>query len=173
MNIDKYGAVIVNQEELFDAIYSGSFQNFNNLYLDDSNAIDQFNRAVKENFENFKLLEHYREPESSLEIFDKAAQGDWLMPKESKEFPIIEWLYNKCQTEDQKKRVDEELLLFVKHGMFDLLLYLKFLVDTMRQNNVVWGVGRGSSVASYVLYLLGIHRIDSIKYNLDITEFLK
>ena len=57
--------------------------------------------------------------------------------------------------------------------MIDLLYYLKYLVDTMRKNNIVWGVGRGSSVASYVLYLIGIHRIDSIKYNLDINEFLK
>ena len=35
------------------------------------------------------------------------------------------------------------------------------------------GVGRGSSVASYILYLIGVHRIDSIKYNLDWKEFLR
>jgi DNA polymerase III alpha subunit len=57
--------------------------------------------------------------------------------------------------------------------MFDLLFYLKYLVDTMRENKIVWGVGRGSSVASYVLYLIGVHKIDSIKYELDINEFLK
>jgi DNA polymerase III alpha subunit len=43
----------------------------------------------------------------------------------------------------------------------------------MKENKIVWGVGRGSSVASYVLYLIGVHRIDSIKYDLDIREFLK
>jgi DNA polymerase III alpha subunit len=37
----------------------------------------------------------------------------------------------------------------------------------------VWGVGRGSSVASYVLFLIGVHRIDSMKYNLDYKEFLR
>jgi DNA polymerase III alpha subunit len=78
-----------------------------------------------------------------------------------------------CTTEVQRRRVDEELELFIQHGMFDLLFYLKYLVDTMRENNIVWGVGRGSSVASYVLYLLGVHKIDSIKYELDIKEFLK
>jgi DNA polymerase III alpha subunit len=57
--------------------------------------------------------------------------------------------------------------------MFDLLFYLKYLVDTLRENKVLWGVGRGSSVASYVLYLIGVHKIDSLKYNLDIAEFLK
>jgi DNA polymerase III alpha subunit len=55
----------------------------------------------------------------------------------------------------------------------DLLKYLKYLVDTMRENKIVWGVGRGSSVASYALYLIGVHKVDSIKYQLDINEFLK
>ncbi len=57
--------------------------------------------------------------------------------------------------------------------MFDLLRYLVYLVDVMKQNQVIWGVGRGSSVASYVLYLLGVHRIDSMFYDLDVTEFLR
>ena len=66
-----------------------------------------------------------------------------------------------------------ELELFKKHDMVPLLRFLKFLVDSLRQNNILWGVGRGSSVASYCLYLLGIHKVDSIKYELSITEFLK
>ena len=47
------------------------------------------------------------------------------------------------------------------------------MVDIMRKNNVVWGVGRGLSVASYVLYLIGVHKIDSLYYDLDIEEFLR
>ena len=43
----------------------------------------------------------------------------------------------------------------------------------MRKNNIVWGVGRGSSVSSYVLFLMGVHKVDSMKYNLDIKDFLK
>ena len=43
----------------------------------------------------------------------------------------------------------------------------------MQENNLIWGVGRGSSVASYVLYKLGVHRIDSIFYDLDPGEFLR
>ena len=84
-----------------------------------------------------------------------------------------QWLIDQCKTEEERTRVDEELTLFIQHGMFDLLFYLKYLVDTMRENNIVWGVGRGSSVASYVLYLIGVHKVDSIKYQLDINEFLK
>jgi DNA polymerase III alpha subunit len=71
------------------------------------------------------------------------------------------------------QRVGEELLLYQARDLFDLLRYLKFLVDIMKQHNLIWGVGRGSSVASYVLYLLEIHRIDSLHYNLDVVEFLR
>jgi DNA polymerase III alpha subunit len=50
---------------------------------------------------------------------------------------------------------------------------MKYIVDTLRANNVVWGVGRGSSVASYVLHIIGVHKIDPIKYNIPIEEFFK
>jgi DNA polymerase III alpha subunit len=69
--------------------------------------------------------------------------------------------------------VQEELEAFRIRNLLPLLKALKYLVDTMRQNNIVWGVGRGSSVASYVLFLMEVHRIDSLKYNLDWREFLR
>jgi DNA polymerase III alpha subunit len=69
--------------------------------------------------------------------------------------------------------VDLELDEFKQRNLTDLLRFLVYFVDTVRTNNIVYGVGRGSSIASYVLYLLKVHRIDSFKYNLDIKEFLK
>jgi len=57
--------------------------------------------------------------------------------------------------------------------LFDLLKFLTYLVDVMRENNIIWGVGRGSSVSSFVLYKLGVHRIDSMYYKLEIDEFLR
>ena len=78
-----------------------------------------------------------------------------------------------CDTEAKLQRAGQELLMFQERGLFDLLRYLKYLVDVMTENHVIWGVGRGSSVASYVLYLLGVHRIDSMYYELDPAEFLR
>jgi DNA polymerase III alpha subunit len=66
-----------------------------------------------------------------------------------------------------------ELNLYRHQGMIPVLNAMKYIVDTLRTNNIVWGVGRGSSVASYVLYLIGVHKIDSIKYNIPIEEFFK
>ena len=108
-----------------------------------------------------------------MEQFDADQQDVWFMPQEYREFDIAKYLLDKCQTEQQYTRVVEELELFIQYNMINLLCYIKYLVDTLRENKVLWGVGRGSSVASYCLYLLGVHKIDSIKYELDIREFLK
>jgi DNA polymerase III alpha subunit len=80
---------------------------------------------------------------------------------------------DQCQTDAELQRVGKELLLYQERDLFGLLRYLKYFVDTMRANGVVWGLGRGSSTASYVLYLIGVHRINSLYYDLPIEEFLK
>jgi len=77
---------------------------------------------------------------------------------------------NRAESHD---RVEEELSEFRTRNLFPVLRMLIYIVDVMRQHGVVWGVGRGSSVASYVLYLIGIHKVDSLKYNINIHEFLK
>jgi len=114
---------------------------------------------------------------SNLDIpvteFDAQNQVTWHMPNEYKDLDIAKWLIEQCKTQSELQRVGEELLLFQERDLFDLLKYLKYLVDTMREHQVIWGVGRGSSVASYVLYLIGIHKVDSMYYDLPITEFLR
>lgn len=95
------------------------------------------------------------------------------MPEQYKNMDIAAWILGKCQTDQERQRVGQELLLFLERDLFDMLKYLKYLVDTMRVNNIVWGVGRGSSVSSYVLFLLGVHKINSLYFGLEIGEFLK
>lgn len=98
--------------------------------------------------------------------------NNWFIPDDY--YPnLTEMLYGMCETDIQRDRVSRELELYIKHGMYDVLHVMKYVVDTLRENNVVWGVGRGSSVASYVLFLIGVHKIDSIKYELPIEEFFK
>lgn len=172
MTINDYGAVFLNANELFDNIYTGKVKNFKNIYLDEI-TIDQFNISKDLNRDNFDYLEKYIKPNISLDQFDVGLQNNWFMPKEYISFNIVDYLLSLCKTDVENNRVLEELELFVQYDMINLLCYLKYLVDTMRENNIVWGVGRGSSVASYCLYLLGVHKIDSIKFELDIREFLK
>jgi DNA polymerase-3 subunit alpha len=175
MKTDLYGQVIVNVNDVFTALYNGTLSNLSGVQFDSREIVNQFNQAVSSNADHIPKLALYQEPNQfeSLEMFDKANQLSWFMPKEYNEFPMVEWLLDQTQNEEQYQRVVTELELYIQHGMMELLNYIKYLVDFMREHNLVWGVGRGSSVASYVLYLIGVHKVDSIKYELDIHEFLK
>lgn len=172
LKIDEYGRVSITEKEAVDALYQQKVIDFQNIYFEDQTIIDQFNQARHSNADRFDDLNSVPIIDISTAEFDKANQQQWLMPEDY--CPnLVEYLYSRCETEIQTNRVSEELELFIQHNMMDLLFYLKYLVDTLRANNIVWGLGRGSSVASYVLYLIGVHKIDSIKYKLDIKEFLK
>ena len=96
----------------------------------------------------------------------------WFIPRNYQDMDIEGFLVAQCPQENYERLI-QELELFRKNNMLPVLRTMKYVVDTLRTNNVVWGVGRGSSVASYVLYLIGVHKIDSIKYNLPIEEFFK
>ena len=171
MEINDYGAVFLTPEELFENIYTNKIKNFKNIYLDQS-TVEQFNTAKNTNKDSFEFLSTYKDPDLSIKDFDLENQRDWFMPAEYKTMDIEGFLVDQCPRQNHERLI-EEIQLFRQHNMVDLLRYLKYLVDTMRANKIVWGVGRGSSVASYCLYLIGVHKIDSIKYNLDIKEFLK
>jgi DNA polymerase III alpha subunit len=97
----------------------------------------------------------------------------WNFPDKYKQLDIEDYLLSKCSTAGQYQRVADELELFKERDLFDLLKFLVYFMDVVKSNNVIYGVGRGSSVASYCLHLIGVHRVDSLKYNLDIKEFLK
>lgn len=97
----------------------------------------------------------------------------WFMPAQYHEVDVLEYCLSRTSSKEEVDRVHQEYVLFQERNLIVLLRYFIYLVDTMKANNILWGVGRGSSVSSYILFLIGIHRINSIKYNLDITEFLK
>ena len=113
------------------------------------------------------------DPKETLEDFDRKLQQTWHMPDSYKQLDIAQHILNLCTSEAELQRCGHELLLYQERDLFNLLRFLKYLVDTMIENQVIWGVGRGSSVASYVLYKLGVHRINSMFYELDVEEFLR
>lgn len=168
MRNDIYGQIILNETDLCD------------LFLKDPDRI-LTNVLVESGIQLSDLLDikpvigmkTYLESDKSIEDFDKSNQNIWHMPKDYMEMDIAKFVLEQCKNDEELQRAGHELLLFQERDMFDLLKYLKYLVDIMRENNIVWGVGRGSSVSSFVLYLIGIHRINSLYYDLDIQEFLK
>jgi len=101
------------------------------------------------------------------------ASSNWAMPEKYKELDIDIYFAEKINTVKEAERVVEELALFRERGLEPMLRFMIFLVDLMKENNIIWGVGRGSSVSSFLLYLVGLHQINPIKYNLGIEEFIR
>ena len=172
MNVDKYGQVILSESEAFQALYQGQTNSFDSICLDNKEVVQQYNQSISKNADDLPEIKLHQLLDIAVEQFDRDNQANWFMTEEYKNMDIEGFLVDQCPKQNYDRLIDE-LVLFRQHNMIDLLRYLKYLVDTMRSKNILWGVGRGSSVASYCLYLLGIHKVDSVKYNLDIKEFLK
>jgi len=170
MRTDNFGQVHRTANELCDLLYLEPSTDLHAVEIDDP---EEFNRSIKEMYYDFRLLKKYREPATSVEEFDTINQAHWYMPDEYKKFDVAKFVLDQCHTEEELQRTGKELMMYLDRDLMPLLQFLKYFVDTMRKNNVVWGVGRGSSVASYVLFLLGVHRIDSLYFDLPIEEFLR
>jgi len=172
MKLNRFSELIFDTDDIVNGLYSGKIKKLSELNISNRNLIKQFNQNVEKNADNIDLISEYIEPLLTVEEFDHKNQSLWLIPNNY--YPnLIDYLYSQCDTEEKRNRVDLELNLFSQHNMIDILHVLKYLVDFMRSNNIVWGLGRGSSVASYCLFLIGVHKVDSLKYQLDIHEFLK
>jgi DNA polymerase III alpha subunit len=169
MKTDNYGQLILTEDDLCDLYMRDPTRTIKTCLVDKHINLDDIFLSN----ENLPTLVEYVESNLSLEEFDNNNQLHWQMPVEYYEIDIAKWVLDQCKNEEELQRAGDELLKFYDRNMFPLLKYLKYLVDTMRRNNIVWGVGRGSSVASYVLYLIGIHRINSLYYQLSVDEFLK
>lgn len=169
MRLDKYSNPIFDEQDLFDAVYNGyQFNASDTLIVNRTNAIKDLEKQI-----GFKFIEPY-ETHFDVSAYDQASQSIWNMPEEYQKLDIEAWIWEQCPPWDpQHTRVREELEAYKERNMLDLLRWLKYFVDVCSKEGVVWGIGRGSSVASYVLYLIGVHAIDSIKYNLDWQEFLR
>jgi hypothetical protein len=172
MKTDHLGQMIFSEDDCVNMLMSGHKMPVMGMLVDASVDLETA-ALIMEHVPTFVQYNEMAMQAVTVEDFDYRNQSQWLMPDEYKNLDIAEYILSLCKSEAELQRVGEELLLYQSRDLFDLLRYLKFLVDIMQQNHLIWGVGRGSSVSSYVLYLLKVHRIDSLYYNLDIAEFLR
>jgi DNA polymerase III alpha subunit len=168
MLTDKFGQQVYSEQELCDFYLRNPDSNIQNVLVSDP---IQFDSDL--GLQNVPHVINYQLENITLEEFDTRCCDHWFIPEQYKQMDIAQYVLEQCSTDEELQRAGQELLMYQERDMFMLLKYLKYLVDTMRENNIVWGVGRGSSVASFVLFLLGVHRINSLYYDLSIEEFLK
>ena len=170
MRQNNFGELIFAESDVCDLIMQGhSPAELSNMTVDSTVQLSHV----------LELLEHppLWHPESQLDKtpaeFHAQQQQTWHMPETYCDMDIAKHVLGLCKNEIELQRCGHELLIYQDRNLFDLLKYMVYLVDVMTTNKIIWGVGRGSSVASYVLYKLGVHQVDSIYYNLDVEEFLR
>lgn len=109
---------------------------------------------------------------------------DWQLPPEYFDLNVEEHVsvvfgerlsalaYSSTQVEAAINRVAQELAEFDRRGLTNLLRTIIYVLDKFKETGQVYGVGRGSSCASFVLFLLGLHVVDPIKYDIPLEEFM-
>jgi len=174
MKTDKYSNPILTIEEGKRALLYGN--DIEGAAFDDADEVRKYMENCEKVlgreewiFEDYLLEASTR----SVEDYHESRSKRWDIPAKYKELNMLEVLLDMCLTDEEKERVSLEYEMFEERGLIPLLQFLTFIVDHMRKNQIVWGVGRGSSVSSYCLYLIGVHKVNSLKYDLPIEEFLK
>lgn len=165
---DIHGQLILDENDLIDFYYKNNQGTIKWAFV---NTEINFDPDLE--IDNKPIFIPYKPDCLTTKQFDALMQTNWAMPESYKDFDIAKWVLEQCKDNAELQRAGEELLLYQEYELFSFLRYMKYLVDTMRNHNIVWGVGRGSSVASFVLFLIGIHKINSLYYQLDIKEFLR
>lgn len=74
--------------------------------------------------------------------------------------------------EEYSERVEYELKVIKDLGLIDYFLLIHDIVEWCHGNEVAVGPGRGSVSASLVTWLIGITKLDPIKYNFIFERFL-
>lgn len=170
VKINEYGDCVYTEDTLIELIYHNPELDISTLYIE---SVDKYISALKE--VGLELPNIKSEPKNHINIkeFDRTNTEQWYMPVQYETIDVQKWLLEKCSSDQEKQRVEAEIQLFKSKNFTKVLQFLIYFVDTLRANNIVWGVGRGSSVSSFCLFLIGVHKINPLIYNLDYREFLR
>jgi DNA polymerase III alpha subunit len=167
---DQYGRTYITEDDAVELLYQNPELDLTKLTFDDAT---KFNQSTQRTYYDISNLNVLGSLDISVEEYDRNNQSFWHIPEKYIKMDVAKYILDLCTTQEQLQRVGDELMLFLEKDLFDVLKLLIYISDTARKHKIVLGVGRGSSVSSYVLYLIGIHKVDSMLYDLDIKEFLK
>jgi DNA polymerase-3 subunit alpha len=172
MKIDQYGQVHYSIREVLEILYHRPDFDLTQISIEKT-ACEKFNKHSQNLLDDMIALSNHNSLTENIEDFHEMKLNTWFMPDTYKELDIEKFVLDQCQNAEETKRVNDELMLYKSRNLINVLKYIKYVVDTMRKNKIVWGVGRGSSLASFVLFLIGINKVNPMDHDLDIHDFLR
>lgn len=157
------GVIAVNPDKVEELFIRGVPISQIRLITSDSET-DKFNILSDEKLEMFS--------DESIEL-----SFDWNIPPEFKNLDLELYIDTiiktlpESQAEIGEIRIRNEFQEFKRRNLLSFLKTIIFIISEFKSKGVVWGVGRGSSCASYLLFKIGLHSVDSLKYNISYSEF--
>ncbi len=141
---------------------------------------------VTEETEEIKQHNRYVSNPIKTKTSNRPLEFEWNIPEPHKSMDVVQHIidlwaedcnqndhYTSDECDVRAMRVSDELHLYKDLQLLPILRAIIYIINTLQDKKIVWGVGRGSSVSSYILYLIGVHDVDSVKYELEITDFLR
>jgi DNA polymerase III alpha subunit len=169
--LDAWGRTLFHGEDVAELLMQG-YDTTDLLIMPDA-VVERYNEMCRRHNKDVHMISPIAVPTCDPTAETGERQTRWSIPQSYRDLDVQALLLGRCQQPAEIARVTMEMALFERKGLLPVLRLMCFLVDLWRAADVVWGVGRGSSVASYCLFLIGIHKIDALHYKLDITEFLR
>lgn len=162
------GEVILGYECLLNLARDG--RDFHSHRAIKDERVEQYNRIAE------KILDQWNDDGEAVGPSDESYE--WNTPEDYKTIDVYELCDFLLEEKKLRKpkylhRLKVELNEMERVGMFPVVRHLCFLVDDFIERDVVWGVGRGSSCASLVLFLIGLNKVDPVEYDIPAWEFLK
>jgi DNA polymerase III alpha subunit len=162
------GSYSFTKNQLIDYFLSG-FSDLDNVFVEEMDEdVEFFNKQTGKNicvkYKNDLKTPQWNIPEyyKTLDVYDYIAKKAYLYIKN-----------NSVDKNTILDRINYELQKFIENDKLDLIRVVIYIVETMRKNDLVWGVGRGSSCACFLFYLIGLHSVDCIKYDVPFDEFFR
>lgn len=171
LNVDQYKNIILSVTDAIEVLLRGN--SLDDAYVNDQFEVSQFNTNAELYLESTERIKEPVTVDQSFEQYHKNLSTQWMIPDKYLQIDVQQYVLALTTTPEEKQRVQLEIKMYRERNLEPVLQLIIYLVDFMRKKNIVWGVGRGSSVSSYVLYLIGLHKVNSLKYGLSIEEFLR
>lgn len=162
-SIGSRGEVTCTESGLLELLYQDV--SISGIACDDRRCTEEWRRAARDC--DSQVAGPVTEEDRS------STDAAWFTPQPYSGIDLRQWCLDRCESEEQEIRAMMEIDEFEKRGMLPVMRHMIYCVDSWRTAGVTWGVGRGSSVSSFVLYLIGINRINPLLHDLDFGEWLK
>ena len=136
-------------------------------FVNEFSAIETPIKGVR--LPEIKIEERHRK---ELGLKEDCGNSDFLRALCKKGFLSLGHKKGSKEYNDYATRIKYELDILNDLGFVDYILLVWDVVNFCKENNIPTGPGRGSAAGSLVLFLIGVTKIDSLKYGLYFERFV-